>query len=96
MRIGHQNLMAALLEHPADPRRVGSSLDGHAQRPLGGEASPEGLWGGAQPTLLDRLATVRVDEAQIAVLVAQVQSGCHPWVVAATIIHGPILLPFGR
>jgi hypothetical protein len=38
--IGHQDLMAALLEHSANPRRVGSGLDGYAHgRPLGNEAS---------------------------------------------------------
>jgi hypothetical protein len=32
--IGHQDLVATLLEHPASPRRVRSSLDRNAPRPL--------------------------------------------------------------
>jgi hypothetical protein len=62
--IGHQHLVSALLEHSAHPRRVSSSLDGYAHGLLGGEASPEGLGGGAQPSLLDHLAALCVDEAQ--------------------------------
>jgi len=62
--IGHQHLMATLLEHPACPRRVGSGLYGDAQRPLGDEASFACLWGSAQPTFLHNLATVPIDEAQ--------------------------------
>jgi hypothetical protein len=50
---------------------------------------------GAQPTLLDDLAALRVDEAQIGVLVAEIQSGCHLWLYFATIHGGPILLPIG-
>ena len=34
-----------------------------------------------------------VDEAQVGVFVAEVQSGCHLRLFFATIIHGPILLP---
>ena len=37
--IGHQDLVAALLEHPARPGRVGSRLYGDAHGLLGGEAS---------------------------------------------------------
>ena len=83
--IGHQDLVAALLEHPAHPRRVSSSLDGYAQQPLRGEAPPEGFGAGTQPTLLDHLAAYGVDEAEVAVLVAEIQSGCHLWLLAATI-----------
>jgi hypothetical protein len=54
--------VAALLEHPARPRRVGSGLDGYTQRPFGGEAPPEGLGGGTQPTLLHNLAAYCVDD----------------------------------
>jgi hypothetical protein len=92
--IGHQDLVATLLlEQTAYPGRVGSSLDGYAQRPLlGGEASSEGFGGCAQPTLLDHLAAYRVDEAQVGILVAEVQSGSHLWLFAATIHGGPILL----
>src|SRR5215213_4891044 len=59
-------------------------------------AASEPLWGGAQPTLLDHLTILCVDEAQVGVLVAHVQSGCHLWFVPAIIHCGPILLPFGR
>jgi hypothetical protein len=70
--VRHQHLVAALLQEPANPGRVGSRLYGDAQRPLGGEAPPEGLPGGAQPAFLDHLAALRVDEAQVGVLVAEV------------------------
>ena len=70
-------LVATPLEHPARPRRMGSGLDGYAQRLLGGEAPPEGLGSGAQPPLLDHLAALLIDEAQVGVLVAEVQSGCN-------------------
>jgi len=56
--------VAALLQEPADPGRVGPRLHGDAHGPLGGEAPPEGLGGGAQPAFLDYLAVLRVDEAQ--------------------------------
>ena len=47
--VGHKHLVAALLQDPARPRRVGTRLDCYAyRRLLGGEASPEGLRGGAQ------------------------------------------------
>jgi hypothetical protein len=49
---------------------VGSRLDGHAQRLLGSEAALEGLWGGAQPTLLDHLAAFGVEETEVGVFVA--------------------------
>jgi hypothetical protein len=61
--------VATLLQEPADPRGVGSGLDGYAHRRLlGGEASPEGLWGGPQPTLLYNLSALLIDEAQVGVL----------------------------
>ncbi len=94
--IGHQNLVTTLLEYPACPGRVGTSLDCDAQWLLGGEASSEGLGGCAQPTFLHNLAAVLVDEAQVGVFVAEVQSGCHVWVLFATIHGGPILLFIGR
>jgi hypothetical protein len=61
---GHQDLVAALLEYPARPRRVGSRLDCDAHGALGGEAPSEGLGAGTQPTLLEHLAALLVDEAQ--------------------------------
>jgi hypothetical protein len=85
-----------LLEHPANPGRVGSSLDSHAHGLLlRSEASPESLGCGAQPAFLDHLAAYCVDEAQLGVPVAEVQSGCHVWLVFASITHGPILLSIG-
>jgi hypothetical protein len=60
--IGHKDLVAALLEHPARPGRVGSGLDGYAhRRPLRRKAPLEGLGGGAQPAFLHDLATLLVD-----------------------------------
>jgi hypothetical protein len=56
--------VAALLEHPANPRRVGAGLYGYARGLLGGEASSEGFGAGTQPTFFHNLATIRVDEAQ--------------------------------
>src|SRR5215210_2870081 len=48
-RIGHQDLVTTLLEqHPAHPRRVSPCLDCYAQRPLRGEAAPEGFGSSAQ------------------------------------------------
>jgi hypothetical protein len=94
--VGHQHLVAALLQEPANPGRVGSRFHRDAQRGLGGEASSEGFWGGAQPTLLDDLAASCVDEAQAGVPVAEVQSRCHLRLLFATIHGGPILLSFGR
>jgi hypothetical protein len=93
-RIGYQDLMATfLLEHPAHPGRMGSCFYSYAQRLLlRSEASPEGLWGGAQPTLLDHLTALCVDEAEVAILVAQIQSGCNLWLYFATIHLGSILL----
>src|SRR3954451_7868786 len=67
-------------------------FDGDAHGPLGGEAPLECLWGGAQPAFLHDLAAVLVDEAKVGVFVAEVQSGCHLWMLFATIHSGPILL----
>ena len=45
--IGHQDLVAALLEHSANPGRVGSRLYCYAHRLLRSEAYSEGFGGGA-------------------------------------------------
>jgi hypothetical protein len=45
--VGNQDLVTALLEYPARPRRVGAGLDRYAHGPLGDEASSEGLGAGA-------------------------------------------------
>src|SRR5215207_5147610 len=84
--------MSILLQYPAHPGRVGAYLDGDVQRLFRIEAAPDCLWGGAQPTLLDDLAALRVDEVEIAVLVAEVHSSRHLHLLPATITHGPILL----
>jgi hypothetical protein len=34
-----------------------------------------------------------VDEAQVGIFVAEIESGCHLWLFAATIHGGLILLP---
>src|SRR5215211_4679925 len=94
--VGYQYLVATLLEHPARPRRVGSGLYCYAHGPLGGEAPLEGFGTCTQPTLLHNLTAVCVDEAQIGVPVAEVQSGCHRWLHFANINGGPILLSIGR
>src|SRR5215208_3147458 len=87
--IGHKDLVAALLQDPACPRGVGSSLDCDAhRRPLGGEASFESLGSCAQSPLLHNLAALLVDEAKVGVFVAYVQSGCHVWMLFATIHVG--------
>jgi hypothetical protein len=63
--IGHKDLVGAPFEQTAYPGRVGSCLYGYAQwLLLGGEASPEGLWGRTQPTLLDHLAALSVSMRQ--------------------------------
>ena len=76
--IGHQDLVAALLQHPACPGRVGSSLDCDAH---GGCSEAKrrlkGLGGRTQPTFLHNLTALLIDEAEVGVLVAYVQSGCH-------------------
>jgi hypothetical protein len=41
------------------------------------EASPQSFWGGAQPALLYNLTAFGVDEAQVGVFVAEVQSCGH-------------------
>jgi hypothetical protein len=65
---------------------VGADLDGYcAEQLLGGKTPPEGLGAGTQPALLDHLTTLCVDEAEIAVFVAEIHSGCHLWLLFATI-----------
>jgi len=72
---------------------VPTSTRGYAQRLLGGEASSEGLGGSAQPTFVHNLATLCVDEAQeVGAFVAEIHSGCHLRLFAATIHGGPIVL----
>src|SRR5687768_4575459 len=51
--VGNQHLVATLLKQTAYPGRVGPGLDGYTQLLLRSEASPEGIGGCPQPTLLD-------------------------------------------
>jgi hypothetical protein len=83
--VGHQHLVTALLEQAAHPGRVGSDLYGDLELPFGVEAPPESLRGGAQPALFYDLAASGVDEAEVAVFVAEIQSGRNLWLLAATI-----------
>ena len=69
-----------------------SGFYGDAHGLLGGETSPKGLWSGAQPTLLHDLTALLIEETQVGVFVAEIQSGCRLWFVPATIHGGPILL----
>ena len=71
---------------------MGAHLDGDVQPLLGFKAPPEIVWGGAQAALFYDLAAFGVDEAQIAVLVAEVHSSRHLHLLPATITRGPILL----
>jgi len=77
--IGYQHLVAAVLEYPANPRRVGARLYGYAQRLvlLRGEALPEGLGDGTQPTLLDHFAAFGVQQAHMAVFVPKIYPERH-------------------
>src|SRR5215213_4857852 len=61
--IGHQYLVAALLEHSTNPGRMGSRLHGYAHRPLRNEATSEGFGSGSQPTLFHNLAALLRTEA---------------------------------
>jgi hypothetical protein len=92
-RIGYHYLVAQAFEDPVHPARVSADFDGDLQLLLGVEAAAEVLRGGAQPALLNELATtVGVEHAQITVLVAEVQPYRHLRLLGATIIHGSILL----
>ena len=72
---------------------MGTRFYGEAHRgPLGGKASPEGLGGGAQPTLVHDLTVLLILKAQVGVLASEIQSVRHPWSLFATIHSGPILL----
>jgi hypothetical protein len=91
--IGHQHLVAAFLEHPANPWRVSTRLYGDAHRRLlRSETPPQSLGSGTQPTFLHNLTALLIDEAEIGVFVAYVQSGCHLRLLFASIHGGLILL----
>ncbi|MFN7954098.1 MAG: hypothetical protein U0610_20405 [bacterium] len=65
--------MTELDEQPTDPSRVGTHLEGDAQRCAVAEC-PGRLGGGAHPRTLDRFAG-GVDEAHRRVAVADVEAG---------------------
>ena len=69
---------------------MGSDFDGDLEGVLGVKTLPETLRGRTQPTLFYDLATVGVDQAQMAVFVTEIQPGCNLWSLPATIRHGPI------
>jgi hypothetical protein len=62
--IGHQDLVAALLEQTAYPGRVGTGLYSYTERLLTSEAPPQSLRGSTQPTFLHHLAIRLVEEAK--------------------------------
>jgi hypothetical protein len=72
---------------------VGADLNGYLERPLGAKAPLEGFGSGTQPALLDNLTAFVIQQAEIAILVSQIQPGRHFGRSFATIVHGPILLP---
>src|SRR5215212_2970369 len=71
------------------PASIAMSIGGRSEAKRRLKASL-GLY--AEQTLLNNLTALRFDEAQIAVLVAEIHSGRHLWSFFATITHGPILL----
>src|SRR5215211_6639295 len=83
--VSDQNLMATLFQQTTHPGRVGSDLDADLEGVLGVKTPPESLRGRTQHTLFNDLATVCVDQAEAAVFVAEVQSGCHLWMLFAAI-----------
>ena len=90
--VGYQHFVAALFQKPADPGRMGSHFDGDAHGLVALETLPEGLGSGAQPTLFYDLAALGIEKAQVAVLVAEIQTRRHLRLLLVSIAHGPILL----
>jgi hypothetical protein len=64
--VGHQHLVSTLFQKPTDPGRVGSHFDGDTHGLATLETLPESLGRGAQAALFDHVASVGVDEAQVA------------------------------
>ena len=91
--IGYKHLMPALFQKAAYPSRVGADLDGDLHLLCGVEAAVEIVRGSAQPTFLNELAAFGVEDAQITVLVTEVQPHRHLLrLLGANITHGSILL----
>jgi hypothetical protein len=80
--------VAPLFQQPANPRRMGSDLDGYAQLLLRVKAPPEGFGGGTQPTFFEHFTALDIQKTQLSVVVSEIQSGCHHRCSSATIIHG--------
>src|SRR5215218_9590779 len=87
-RVGDKYLVSALFEDPVHPVRMSTDLDGDLHLLFGVKAAAEIVGSRAQPTLLDHLAALVVEDIQITVLVAEVQSCRHLHLLGATIIHG--------
>ncbi len=77
-RIGHQHLMAEVLEKAADPRAVGSDLQRDAAVGILLREPPETLFVVGDGTLLDDFAR-RVENADGVFLVAQVEPDGDGW-----------------
>src|SRR5215218_6887929 len=91
--IGDKHLMTALGKQPAYPGRVGTDLDDYLHPLLRIEAASEVVGDGAQPTVFHKLAGFRIQHAQVAVFVAEIQPYRPLRSSPATITHGSILLP---
>src|SRR5215207_4823622 len=85
--VGDQDLVSTFLEQTARPRRVGARLDGDAHRSLRTKAPPEGFGGGANPALLDHLAALGVQQAQVAVAIPEIDAGNHRGLSTVSILH---------
>ncbi len=69
--VRHHDPVAALRRQPTHPRRVRADLDGYGKPLHALEASLEGFGGGPQPALLDDLARVGVEQADVGAPVAE-------------------------
>ena len=68
---------------------MGARLDGDAQGPLRAKAPPEAFGSSAQAPLLDHLAVLGVEEAQVAVAIAEIDASGHlGFSSASSICHG--------
>src|SRR5829696_1863083 len=70
--IGHQNLVAQLLQQPANPRRMGAHLDGYAQLLLRVKALLEGFGGGTQSTFFEHFTALDIQKTQVSVVVSEI------------------------
>jgi hypothetical protein len=94
-RIGYQDLVAALLEHSANPGRVGARLDGYAQRPLSEQKrrlKASGVVRSLPSSITSPLSVSTLGTGR-SICRRGLKSGCNLWLLAATIHSGLILLP---